>query len=298
MQNIIGNIKNIKLLNRIVATKKIANAYLFFGPESVGKFTAALAFAKKITGNSAKIDSDLVIIKPDMEEKTVGIGNKVVKKKDIKIEIIKDLQRELSLSANNNKYKVAIIDEAERLNKSAQNALLKTLEEPNDKVVLILVAQNEKKILPTIISRCQKIHFELIGDCEIEKIIPSGNTNKKDILFWSIGRLGIAKNLMDNPIELENRKETLVELKSLFSKDVNEKFALAEVWSKDVDELQKKMDWWLIILRQIMLGKKIGVQISPAKALLLIENIAEQKRILQDTNANTRLSMENLLLKF
>lgn len=298
MQNIIGNIKNIKLLNRIVATKKIANAYLFFGPESVGKFTAALAFAKKITVNSAKIDSDLVIIKPDMEEKTVGIGNKVVKKKDIKIEIIKDLQRKLSLSANNNKYKVAIIDEAERLNKSAQNALLKTLEEPNDKVVLILVAQNEKKILPTIISRCQKIHFELIGDCEIEKIIPIGNTNKKDILFWSIGRMGIAKNLMDNPIELENRKETLVELKSLFLKDVNEKFALAEAWSKNVDELQEKMDWWLIILRQIMLGKKIGVQISPAKALLLIENIAEQKRILQDTNANTRLSMENLLLKF
>jgi DNA polymerase-3 subunit delta' len=291
--NIIGNEKTIKLLDRIATVGKIANAYLFLGLENVGKFSIAMEFAKNILVDERKINADLIVIAPEIDE-TKG----VIKKRDIKIETIRDLQHKLGLTSTGGRYKVVIIDEAERLNKSAQNALLKTLEEPNEKVVLILVTQNENKMLPTIASRCQKIRFGLVADSEIEKIIPADNNDRQEILFWSIGRPGIAVELIKNNSELNYRRETLRELADMLSKNLNEKFTLAETLSKDTLQLQKKLKLWLIILRQSMLGNKIRVQVSPDKALIMMEGISESMETMRETNSNTRLILENLFLKF
>jgi DNA polymerase-3 subunit delta' len=302
--NIIGNQKAIKLLDRIATSGKIASAYLFVGPESVGKFTTALNFATKIIAGDGKINSDLIVIAPEIEPASTrgdrsstrgGEKKGISKKLDIKIETIRELQHKLSLTSTGGKYKAVIIDSAEKLNRMAQNALLKTLEEPNEKVVLILVAQNEKKILPTIASRCQKIRFGVVADTEIAMIIPSGNKNKQEIIFWSLGRPGIALNLSGN---LAYRQETLQEFRNIFSKNLSEKFAVAESWTKDTAQLQKKMNLWLVILREAMLNRKDRFQISPDKALILSTEIAESMRLMKETNSNARLIMENLFLKF
>jgi len=291
--NIVGNQKSIKLLDRIATTGNIASAYLFLGPENVGKFSAAMEFAKNILVDDSKINSDLIVIAPEVEE-VKGIS----KKRDIKIETIRELQHQLSLTSMGGRYKVVIIDEAERLNKSAQNALLKTLEDPNDRVVLLLVSQNENKILPTIASRCQKIHFGLVTDSEMEKIIPKDNKNRKDILFWSIGRPGIAIDLLNNQTELSYRQETLREFSNLPAKNLNDRLVLAESLSKDSLELQKKLNLWLIILRQSMLGKVDAIRIPSDKALIMIEGIYESLENIRETNSNVRLILENLFLKF
>lgn len=293
MNNIIGNEKTIKLLDRIATVGKIANAYLFLGPVQVGKFSIAMEFARNILVDERKINADLIVIAPEIDE-TKG----VIKKRDIKIETIRDLQHKLSLTSTGGRYKVVIIDEAERLNKSAQNALLKTLEEPNEKVVLILVAQNENKMLPTIASRCQKIRFGLVADSEIEKIIPADNHDKQEILFWSIGRPGIAVDLINNHSELDYRREALRELSDVLSKNLNDTFALAETLSKDTLQLQKKLKLWLIILRQSMLGNRQNMQVTPAKALIMMEGISESIETMRETNSNVRLILENLFLKF
>jgi DNA polymerase III subunit delta' len=206
------------------------------------------------------------------------------------------LQHKLSLTAYGSGYKAVIINDAERLNKTAQNALLKTLEEPNAKVVLVLVAKDEDKLLPTILSRCQKIRFGSVADQEMEEIV-SGNVHKKEMLFWSTGRPGLAKKLIDDPTEFEYREKTARELSELFSKNTSERFSLAESWSKDENEIQKKLDLWLIILRESMLGKNPRVAVSPDKSLLLIEDVAESMQILKDTNTNPKLVLENLFLK-
>ncbi len=305
---IIGHQKIINLLDRAITKNSVSHAYLFSGPESVGKFTVALDFAKKLIGNPSTdstsstsslqesspqvVNSDLIIIEPEIEE-----NKGVIKKLDIKVEAIRDLLHKLSLTSTGGKYKVVIIDDADRLNRTAQNALLKTLEEPNEKVILILVCQNEKKLLPTIISRCQKMRFGLVKDLEIEKIVPSSANNKKEMLFWSVGRPGIVVELNSNPAELERRQETLREFNGLFSKNVSEKFALAEAWSKDIGELYKKLKLWLIILRESMLGKNMGAKVSPEAALILIEAISESVKAIKETNSNARLILENLFLK-
>ncbi len=290
---IIGHQKIINLLDRAIAKDAVSHAYLFSGPESVGKFTVALDFAERLIGNIDSISSDLISIKPEIEE-----NKGVIKKLDIKIEAIRNLLHKLSLTSVGGRYKVVIIDDADRLNRTAQNALLKTLEEPNAKVVLILVCQDERKLLPTIISRCQKMRFGLVKEAEIEKIVPNGAINKKEVIFWSVGRPGIAMSILNNPTELGWRQDTLQEFGGLFSKNVSEKFALAEIWSKDRRELHKKLKLWLIILRESMLGKNMGVKVLPGAALVLIEAIAESVKTIKETNSNTRLILENLLLKF
>ncbi len=290
--NIVGHQKIINLLDRAITKNSVSHAHLFSGPESVGKFTVALDFAEKLIGNIDSISSDLIIIKPEIE-----INKGITKKLDIKVETVRELLHKLSLTSVGGKYKVVIIDDADRLNRTAQNALLKTLEEPNEKVILILVCQDEKKLLPTIISRCQKMRFGLVKDLEIEKIIPNSANNKKEMLFWSVGRPGIAVELINKPTELEWRQDTLREFDSLFSKNVSERFALAEAWSKDTSELHKKLKLWLIILRESMLGKNMGAKVSPEAALILIEAISESVKTIKETNSNARLILENLLLK-
>jgi len=296
----IGNQKTIKLLDRIVEKGKIANAYLFLGPENVGKFTTALEFARKLifdlstdSTSSPQVNSDLIIIAPEIEEK-----KGVTKKLDIKIEAIRELQHKLSLTSTGGKYKAVIIDDAQKLNKTAQNALLKTLEEPNEKVVLILVAQNEKKILPTVASRCQKIKFSLVDDGEIAKIIPSEASDRDEIIFWSVGRPGIAKLLISDSVEMEFRKKSLHNLRGLFAENSGNKFSLAESASKDMPTFLREMNLWLIVLRQAVLGQDENLKVSPAKALRLSEEIANCIETLKDTNSNARLILENLFLKF
>mgnify|MGYP001139560508 CR=1 FL=1 len=287
---IIGNKKAVKLLDRIVATGRVAGAYLFVGPESVGKFTLAMKFAAELTSVGGKINPDLVVIEPEIE-----VSKGVAKKLSIKIEDIRELERKLGLVATMNSYRVAIINEAERMNRSAQNAILKTLEEPNEKVVIILVSSKEDKLLPTIISRCQKIRFGLVPEKTIKDGFPEIEENQ-DAFFWSLGRPGMAKKLMGDRTELEHRQESVSELQALLHKDVAKKFLLAEAWSKDSSEIEKKLGLWIVILRQAVLGRS-GIGISRAKAFRLIENVSESLSSLRETNTNAKLVLENLFLK-
>jgi len=171
---IIGHQKIINYLDRSIEKDKISQAYLFCGPAHLGKFSLALEFAKKVTGElDKKINPDIIIISPETGEKDGKI-----KKKDIKIEKIRELQQALSLSAYFGKYKVAIIDEAEKLTNASQNALLKTLEEPPQKTVIILITENVDKIIPTVKSRCVIKKFGLAKKKEIVDSLVA-ETNKK-----------------------------------------------------------------------------------------------------------------------
>lgn len=284
---LIGHQKIKDFFAKSIASRKLAQAYLFSGPRSVGKFEMALYLAGKLIGNeNKKFNPDIVVVAPE----EAG---------EIKVVDIRELQRKLNLSSYGGKYRVAIIDEAEKMNHSAQNALLKTLEEPPEKVILILVAENTDGFLPTIVSRCQNKKFSLVSDAEIEKIIPGELNNKKEIIFWSLGRPGLAIKLMNNPDEMKQRKETLKELENLFSKNMTEKMALAENISRSSD-LAEKMNWWLVALRNNLIfgSSGSGFAVSREKNLRLIDEICRGIKIIQETNSNARLMLENLFLEF
>ena len=255
---IIGHQKIINFLDKSIEREKISGAYLFCGPENAGKFTVALDFANKITGgNNQAVNPDIIIIAPEVEEK-----KGVVKKKDIKIEQIRDLQHSLSLSSYLGKYKVAIINDADFLTVSAQNALLKILEEPPENCVLILISHNREKIISTVQSRCLIKNFNLTAD--------------------------------------DMKKTTLAErneLKNIFEANLNDKFILAEKLSKNVPELILKLGLWSILLRENIF-KENFLNINPEKSLEVIEKTLKSAELIKETNSNPRLVLENLFLNF
>ena len=152
-EGIIGNNKIKQLLETSISTKKILHSYLFSGKEGIGKKLFAQEFAKYILCEDDRQivqfeegnHPDYTMISPD--------GN------SIKIEQIRMLQTKIAEKPIESTKKVYVIDDAETMTKEAQNALLKTLEEPPEYGTIILICSNENMLLSTIKSRCTKISF-------------------------------------------------------------------------------------------------------------------------------------------
>ncbi len=290
---IIGHSKVINFLNKSIERNSTSGAYLFCGVEHLGKFTVALDFAEKITnGAGQSINPDIIIIRPVVEEK-----KGVIKKKDIKVEQVRELQKSLARTPYFGQMKVAIVDDAERLTMAAQNALLKTLEEPDAKSVLILVCHNQEKILATIKSRCIIRNFTAVSDREIETITPDGMLSAAAV-FWALGRPGLAVEFFHQPEKLQVLEKSRAELINLFQSNLSDKFSLAEELGKNTQKLKETLQTWTILLRQnlIVPGNFLGV--TQGKSLEILEKISESLALIQETNSNPRVVLENLLLNF
>jgi len=310
--NIIGHQKIIKFLDKAYEENQLVGAYLFSGPSGVGKFHVALYLAEKILGqNSKQIRDDLVILeskeesaaeKPIDEKKEIQkTGKKKNGGKEIKVDDIREFKRKLFLSSESGR-KVAIIRGAEKLNKSSQNALLKILEEPNQGLTLILVADEEKKLFPTIISRCQKIRFGIVSNEEIKRLIESREKKlsvkvKQAIIFWSIGCPGLALEMLENSEKLEFKIQSFLEVQNLLYKTISDKFALAENLAKNPSLALVKMDVWIVGIRESLLKDELK-GVSREKGLAILEKISESQGLLRQTNANIKLVLENMLLAF
>jgi len=190
----LGNEKIIEFLASVVTSDTPSGAYLFLGPDDLGKSTIALAFARnlmaKVIESETNLSSDLHVIKPEEGKKVISITQ------------VRELIKTLSLSSFLNSYKIGIIKEAQTLTEEAQNALLKTLEEPRENVVIILLSSSEEGLLETITSRVQKLHFQPVATEVIYDFLISEYGAKrslaKDLASLSLGRpLKAAKFLED-----------------------------------------------------------------------------------------------------
>ena len=291
--HIIGHKKIVNFLEKSIEKGVASGAYLFCGAKHLGKFTLAYEFAKKLTGQgNGSISPDIVIIRPETEEK-----KGIIKERDIKIEQVRELQKELSRTPHFGKMKVAIIDDADRLTTSAQNALLKTLEESNENIVIILVCHNQEKILATIKSRCMVRNFNTVNLEEIARALPEKSMTK-EVAFWSLGYPGLALDIANHPEKQEALKESKKNLEKMASCSLVERFSLAEELSKDQRKLTEELKTWIILLRQNIItgGEFLGMNLG--KTLEIIERTIESLSLIRETNSNTRLVLENLFLKF
>lgn len=289
---IVGHGKVRSELNKALERGVLSQAYILIGPEAVGKFSVALEFAAKINDAHGNFDSDLVTLSPQVEE-----IKGVEKKKRISVEEIRNLQRMIVTAPNQGKHRIVIINDAEFMTKGAQNALLKTLEEAPQNTVLMLVTSDPTRILPTVLSRCQAKKFSILSDEEMKELVAPENRNADEMIFWSFGRPGWAKEMLEDESKLDEKKEMLLRLKRMVESDLGIRFDLAEGLSKDVPSLCRELGIWAAVLRESVLGSAM-LSISKEKALEIIEAIDESKRTIENTNANTRLVLENLFLRF
>ncbi len=288
----IGNQKTFSFFQKSLSSGKLNHAYVFSGPEHVGKFTLAKMFALHAIENtplSLKVEDfgkealfDLIVLAPEIVEK-----KNVAKQRDISVESVREIKKNLSLFPYHGKYKILIIDDAHKMNTAAQNALLKILEEPNPTTIIILVTPEIDKILPTIKSRCQTVNFSLISESELLKHFP------QNIVDVSTGRPGLSEIIAQNDGELSFRLEAVENLNKIISGSINEKFILAEELSKDISKTSDLLNFWLWEMRK----KALFSENSERKNIYAgMEKIQKSLETLKNTNANGRLILETLFL--
>lgn len=288
----IGNTKTLNLLARSLKNGALNHAYIFSGPEHVGKMTLAKIFAlHAISGTEfgPNIDDfskdalfDLIVVVPEITEK-----NNISKQRDISVESIRDAKQSLCLFPYHGKYKILIVEDAHKLNIAAQNALLKILEEPNPTTIIILVTHEEDRLLSTIKSRCQIVNFVLASDEDMKDIF------SEKIISISAGRPGLANILNNSDQERIFRTEAIEELKKIDKGSLNYRFSLAEEFSKDTVKTLEKLNVWIWEMRKNALSSD-GSRRENIYAD--IERIRQSMETLKRTNAGSRLVLETLFM--
>lgn len=283
----IGNEKAVKYLKKVIEAGNAAGTYIFIGPSSLGKATLALAFSNELIGGTSAKNNSSTSFNADLHILECEEG-----KKNISITQVREMIKALSLSSFLNSYKIGIIKEADKLSVEAQNALLKTLEEPRDKVVLILIAENETSLLPTILSRGQKIYFqkvesEIIYDYLIDNY-GAKRSLARDLANISLGRPYRAVKFLEDSNAYENycRKAELL-LKSI-SLGINDRLLnLSQVFSDKsysqtaISDAREIISIFEGILRDLLLihfNQPERVQHS-----FLIEELKKQEQVLENS---------------
>lgn len=230
----IGNDKVIEFLERSLQNNKIAQTYIFVGADDLGKSTIALAFARNLQGAQEGFNSDLHLLAPEAD------------KKSISIEATRQFIKTLNLSSFSNSYKIGIIKEAELLSAEAKSALLKTLEEPREKVIIILLAADENDLPATILSRSQILYFYPVPAAVIyDYLIENYGANRslaKDLANLALGRPLAALHLLEHPEEYNAYLERAEIWLSLFGLDLNERLAALDKIFKDKTWSKQALD--------------------------------------------------------
>lgn len=242
-EKIIGQDIAINILKDEVEANRVHHAYLFIGKEGVGKRTLALEFAKNINCHERTKDccDKCICCKkidhfnhPDVKLIEIEDGNV------IKIDQIRELQRDISYKPYDSNYKIYIIDKAEMMTQQAANSLLKTLEEPPSYAVIILLAKdvNSERLLPTVVSRCQQIYLKSLAKDIIKKRIKDlGVDEEKSELIARLadGSLGRAIKLLTDDEFLLKRKSVLEQIDNISSMKTIDIFSLADDLTKLLD---------------------------------------------------------------
>jgi DNA polymerase-3 subunit delta' len=327
----IGHQQQKNFLEKSIIKDAVSQAYLITGKEQLGKSALALDFIKLLQCDEAdgaenktekkmpcgkcrsclalekKSHPDVLIIKPEQSE-----SKGIKKERAIGIKEIRKLQHQLGLYSYCSLYKIGLILEAEKMTQEAANALLKTLEEPSGKAVIILTTQSENFILPTIVSRCQVLKLLSVSQKEIEEFLIAQEADQSEarkLSKLSNGKPELAFEFYKNPEKVERFFQITKELQGLIQANYNERYKYIEKISKNAAESKEILKIWLIYFRDMVLEKlncqnlKInllensGGNYSVRKILKVIRSIKETEKLISTTNVNARLALENLVLK-
>lgn len=210
--DIIGQEIAIRLLKGGMKKARIPNAYLFYGPDGVGKKLTATILAKTLNCEQERFDSCDKCENCIMIERGISPDVEVIKpgeKGSILIDTIRELKQRTSYKSAYGKYKVTIITEAEKMTEESSNAFLKILEEPPDNHLFILITQNRDFLFSTIISRTQKVLFRRLHTHEISFFLGSNTDIEQEkselVSTLSNGSIGNALNILENQDNLRKR---------------------------------------------------------------------------------------------
>ncbi|MGB9674286.1 MAG: DNA polymerase III subunit delta' [Anaerolineales bacterium] len=318
-----GNQWAVEHLRRHIHEDAPRHAYLICGPAGIGRRTLALRFAMALNCTQAAEKGDICgecracvqlakLGHPDLE---VIQANQPAGQ--LKVDQIRELQHRLSLAPYEARYRIALLLNFERANPSAANALLKTLEEPPERVILLLTADSPDSLLPTIVSRCEVILLRPLETQVLAGLLQArlGIDTTQALIYahLSNGCPGLALRLQSQPELMQDWNALLQEYVRLLSDTQIERFAAAEALAKEKDKqrLISTLSCWMSFWRDVILvqgglkGKLTNVQfesqiqavsskVAWQEALSALKEIQKTLTLL-DTNVNPRLALEVLL---
>ncbi|MEO7000381.1 MAG: DNA polymerase III subunit delta' [Ktedonobacterales bacterium] len=323
MQGVVGNRHAQTQLERALRSGQVGHAYLLTGPRAIGKTTLALAFAAALECQQRAPDSveacgvcaacrkiahgnhpDVALITPAVGKRLFGIDQ------------IREIIHLANLSPSEGAWRVFILPEIERMEDPAANALLKTLEEPPEGIVLLLTTNEPENLLPTILSRCQMIPMQPLAPDEIITVLTDrwgvAPEEAQRLAALANGRLGWAVEAHEQPELREQRDDLLQQLMALTYARRDERLRRAATLASDTEAARQALDLWMFWWRDVTLaacgsqrlvttgasraqaerqGRALGAERAEAflRALLAAQTALDQ-------NANPRLTLEVLLL--
>jgi len=336
---IVGQEYAVTALRNAVASGRVAHAYLFSGPRHTGKTLLALQFAQLLNctgpdererpcGRCRACDCIAAGAHPDLE--LVGIGgvcseqghdHKKDDSRDIRICQVRRLQELASRAPYEAVYRVFIIEPADALNPASIGALLKTLEEPPPRVVIILVAEREELLPDTIRSRARRIALRGIPKRQIEHTLrerwDAEPSRAAELATLAGGRLGWAVAALHDERMMERREAALAQAEELATASLAKRFAaaseLGSTYSRDRQRVHDVLEQWERFWRDIMVvaaGREqsathrdrldrlrvLAAGCEPRAAVRGVRAVAEARQQLSE-NASPVLTLEAMMLR-
>ncbi|MFH1996133.1 MAG: DNA polymerase III subunit delta' [Candidatus Omnitrophota bacterium] len=317
-EKIKGQETAIDFLKRSITQDTLSDAYIFSGPSGTGKMMTAIALASSINcGSASSLEacgkcSSCVRIASSHHPDVIVISPSVGTNPVIKIDQIRSVARTVNLKPFEANKKVFIIDEAPLMTHQASNALLKTLEEPTNDSILILLADGVTTLLPTIVSRCRIVRFHPVATAAVQEVLENSFSMKpkeaRSIAFLSCGRIGEALRLASQGVLA--RRDKVLEilageaecrdgsgLEQIDPKDAESALDICLGWLRDCMVLASGLDERYLLNgdRSEDLNRLVS-RIDPERLHGVMERVIASRGFLRQ-KANPKLVMSSLSLK-
>jgi DNA polymerase III subunit delta' len=312
----IGHDRTLANLFQLLGRDRLPHALLFNGPEGIGKGLAAWWLAagalcqKAAGGDPCRVCAACIQVGGHSHPDLVLV-ERLPGKKEIGIDAIRQLKHFLQLQAVSGARKIAVVEEAERLTVAAQNALLKTLEEPPGQVLIILVTPSTEALLPTVRSRCQRVRFEPLDSEQVATVLKNVSGLEEEearILAASAdGSPGRALRLREL-VTGTGWTEILGALADLHPAHYCSVARVAGALGRAEQEMATRLDLLLHTYRDVAVSAVTGNRTDslpagavctsdPAAAVRAAEAVADALRTLRHRNPNRMLLAEALALR-
>ncbi|MFN0063146.1 MAG: DNA polymerase III subunit delta' [Myxococcaceae bacterium] len=337
LADVVGQDRAVGLVRRALSGGHLAHAFLFSGPDGVGKTLAAYGFAQALlcptvpgdgcgrcsTCQRVSRDTHPDVFVLASEEQRVARGTLAradlagTPSRDIKVEQVRKLQARLVRRPLEASRQVALVLDAERLNVAAQNAFLKTLEEPPGDVVLVLVTSAPQRLLSTLHSRLAHVGFGALAQDVIATLLQKQGVEEalaQQAAALAEGSLGRAQRF--SAPDIAERQATVVAFEEITSKDFRPVLRFAETYGDSREHAERTLSWLLLWNRDVAreqavptagapggmgegllnLRRQVASKLSPTALVRRHELLESARAWVAERNASPRLAMEKMLL--
>ncbi len=270
---VIGHARALSVLDRALARGMASHAYLITGPAHVGKMTVARELARRLNcpgddpgGECGQCGRVRRGVHPDVTVVPVDSDGSLHEDRRartmVTIEQVRRVARDATLQPFEGDRKVFIFEDADRLTEEASNALLKTLEEPPDRVSISLLASGEAAVLPTIASRCQHLRLRPVPWPELSAELVARFALSEDraleLARTCGGRPGLAIRMVTDESFAAGLEEALNRIEAAVAADLEDRFGyaatLARLFSRDREGARREMAQWTGWWRDVLLA--------------------------------------------